>query len=159
MTPTVFKTLRKGTSLVVHLTSWTGHASPPEDATRIVPQLSRGAPCVRFPKSSLDPPRAVLPHRGLVRESRYRSDARSDARFTERLQLPQQSCCRSGSFLAATPIAGLSDEFDNAATTDRWERLSEVEGWNADQLNIYDIDATQAGRMVQQPHSTVWYQN
>lgn len=61
--------------------------------------------------------------------------------------------------LAATPIAGLSDEFDDAATTAQWQRINEVEGWNADQLNIYDINATQPGRMVQQPNTVVWYQN
>lgn len=61
--------------------------------------------------------------------------------------------------LAATPIAGLSDEFDDASTTDQWQRVYEVEGWNADQLNVYDIDATQPGRMVQQPNTAVWYQN
>ncbi len=61
--------------------------------------------------------------------------------------------------LAATPIAGLSDEFDDSSTTDQWQRVNDVEGWNADQLNVYDIDATQAGRMVQEPHTTGWYQN
>tara|TARA_R110002072_G_scaffold13481_2_gene56860 strand:- start:52570 stop:55641 length:3072 start_codon:yes stop_codon:yes gene_type:complete len=61
--------------------------------------------------------------------------------------------------LAATPIAGLSDEFDDASTTAQWQRINEVEGWNADQLNVYDIDATQPGRMVQQPNTAVWYQN
>ena len=61
--------------------------------------------------------------------------------------------------LAATPIAGLSDEFDDAATTAQWQRVNEVEGWNADQLNVYDINATQPDRMVQEPHTTSWYQN
>ena len=61
--------------------------------------------------------------------------------------------------LAATPIAGLGDEFDDSATTDQWQRVNEVEGWNADQLNVYDIDTTQTGRMVQQPHTTVWYRS
>jgi hypothetical protein len=65
----------------------------------------------------------------------------------------------SRQLLAATPIAGLSDEFDDAATTAQWQRVNDVEGWNADQLNVYDIDATQAGRMVQEPHTTGWYQN
>ncbi len=57
------------------------------------------------------------------------------------------------------PIANLSDEFADAASTQQWERLHEVEGWNADQLNVYDINTTQSGRMVQQPHTAVWYQN
>lgn len=61
--------------------------------------------------------------------------------------------------LAATPIAGLSDEFDDAASTEQWQRLNDVEGWNADQLNAYDINTTQSGRMVQEPHTTVWYQS
>jgi hypothetical protein len=61
--------------------------------------------------------------------------------------------------LAAAPIAGLSDEFDDASTVNQWERVNEVEGWNADQLNVFDVDSTQAGRMVQEPHTAVWFQN
>jgi len=61
--------------------------------------------------------------------------------------------------LTATPIAELSDEFDDGGSVAQWNRLNEVEGWNADQLNVYDINDTQAGRMVQQPHTAVWYQN
>jgi hypothetical protein len=72
---------------------------------------------------------------------------------------PATESLETRQLLAATPIAGLSDEFDDAATTDQWQRVNEVEGWNADQLNIYDIDATQPGRMVQQPNTVVWYQN
>lgn len=56
-------------------------------------------------------------------------------------------------------IAELSDEFDDAATSGDWQRINEVEGWNADQLEVYDIDATQAGRLVMQPYSVSWYQN
>lgn len=65
----------------------------------------------------------------------------------------------SRQLLDATPIPGLSDEFSDAATVSQWQRIHEVEGWNAEQLNIYDINTTQPGRMVQQPHTTVWYQN
>lgn len=61
--------------------------------------------------------------------------------------------------LAATPIAGLSDEFDDAASIANWQRVHEVEGWNADQLQQWDIDQTQAGRMVMIPETVVWYGN
>lgn len=97
--------------------------------------------CVRDSRSRLS-----IRH-GKQRRSRWGSATPS----TETLEVRQ--------LLAATPIAGLSDEFDSVATTDRWQRLNEIEGWNADQLNLYDIDTTQSGRMVQQPHTTVWYQN
>jgi len=57
------------------------------------------------------------------------------------------------------PLSVLNDEFENSATLSDWSRVNEVEGWNADQLAIWDIDATQPGRMVQQPHTTVWFED
>ncbi|MDA1014643.1 MAG: hypothetical protein O3A00_09360 [Planctomycetota bacterium] len=89
--------------------------------------------------------------RKLQRARRRAIRASSTPVSTETLEVRQ--------LLTATPIAGLSDEFDDAATTAQWQRVNEVEGWNADQLNVYDIDQTQPGRMVQEPHTAVWYQN
>ncbi|MCA9037367.1 MAG: hypothetical protein KDA91_19660, partial [Planctomycetaceae bacterium] len=60
---------------------------------------------------------------------------------------------------AANDLASLSDEFTDAGTTTHWQRINEVENWNADQLQIFDINQTQAGRMVMAPHTVVWYQN
>jgi hypothetical protein len=54
-------------------------------------------------------------------------------------------------------IAALSDEFDNPATLADWQRIHQVEGWNADQLAVYDIGATHPGRMTMVPHSSGWY--
>jgi hypothetical protein len=59
----------------------------------------------------------------------------------------------------ANSLAALSDEFNNAATTIEWLRLYQVEGWNADQLETWDIDATQPGRMVLMPHTSTWFQD
>lgn len=59
---------------------------------------------------------------------------------------------------AVNDLAALSDEFD-ADTTDDWLRINEFENWNADQLQTYDINQTQPGRMVMAPHSVVWYQD
>lgn len=56
-------------------------------------------------------------------------------------------------------LGHLSDEFDDAASQASWQRVNEVENWNADQLHTYDIDQTQAGRMVMAPHTVVWYEN
>ncbi|TWT38707.1 hypothetical protein [Blastopirellula retiformator] len=56
-------------------------------------------------------------------------------------------------------LAGLSDEFDDSGALTEWSRLNETENWNADQLNLWDIDQTQDGRMVMQPHTVVWYQD
>ena len=61
--------------------------------------------------------------------------------------------------MAADPIPGLSDEFSDASTISDWQRVHIVEGWNAEQLQTYDINATQAGRMVQVPYTVVWYQD
>ncbi|MHC4878247.1 MAG: hypothetical protein ACYTGL_17480, partial [Planctomycetota bacterium] len=56
-------------------------------------------------------------------------------------------------------IAPLSDEFDDPNSIAEWQRINEVEGWNADQLQQWNVDQTQPGRMVMQPHTVVWYEN
>ncbi|MCA9041295.1 MAG: hypothetical protein KDA65_13160, partial [Planctomycetaceae bacterium] len=56
-------------------------------------------------------------------------------------------------------LTPLNDEFDDASSISNWQRVNEVEHWNADQLQVWDIDQTQAGRMVLQPNTAVWYQN
>jgi hypothetical protein len=59
---------------------------------------------------------------------------------------------------ATNDLAGLSDEFA-ADTSADWSRVNEVENWNADQLDVYDIDQTQDGRLVMAPSSVVWYED
>ena len=99
-------------------------------------------------------------HAARVGSTSFRQLQRAKRRTTRQSTTPLATeTLEVRQLLTATPIAGLSDEFADAATTDQWQRLNEVEGWNADQLNIYDIDATQSGRMVQEPHTAVWYQN
>ncbi len=61
--------------------------------------------------------------------------------------------------LAVDPLGLLNDEFDNSANIADWSRLNEVEGWNADQLATWDVNNTQPGRMVLEPHTVVWYQD
>ena len=56
-------------------------------------------------------------------------------------------------------LTQMNDEFDDSTTLANWQRVNEVEHWNADQLQVWDIDQTQEGRMVMQPHTVVWYQN
>ena len=48
------------------------------------------------------------------------------------------------SALQAKPndLAPLSDEFVDAARITEWSRVHEVEQWNADQLEIYDVNDT-----------------
>ena len=60
---------------------------------------------------------------------------------------------------AVNDLAALSDEFTDAASTSQWQRVNEVENWNADQLQVYDIHQTQPGRMVMAPYTVVWYQD
>lgn len=56
-------------------------------------------------------------------------------------------------------IAELNDEFDDPTSLADWQRVNEVEGWNADQLQQYNVNQSQAGRLVMQPHTAVWYQD
>jgi hypothetical protein len=59
----------------------------------------------------------------------------------------------------SNPISRLSDEFVDASTLIDWSRIHAVEGWNADQMQVLDIDTTQTGRMVMVPHTSTWYQD
>ena len=54
-------------------------------------------------------------------------------------------------------LAVLSDEFENAATLSNWIRLNDTEGWNADKLEVHDVDTSAAGQMCIMPHTTSWY--
>src|SRR5258708_33435327 len=58
---------------------------------------------------------------------------------------------------AADDLSALSDEFNDAATLTRWQRVEVVEGWNADQLEKLDINATRAGRLFMMPYTSTWY--
>lgn len=59
--------------------------------------------------------------------------------------------------LAADDLTDLSDDFENADTLPNWQRIFQTEGWGGDQLETWDIDDTQPGKMVLAPHTTVWF--
>ena len=58
---------------------------------------------------------------------------------------------------SATDLQPLSDEFENAGTLGTWRRVHVEEQWNAEQLEVWDIDATTPGRMTMIPYTVVWY--
>ncbi|MCP5152671.1 MAG: hypothetical protein H6983_00805 [Ectothiorhodospiraceae bacterium] len=64
----------------------------------------------------------------------------------------------SGAALAVDDLAILSDEFDNPSTLTEWKRINVVEGWHADQLETWSIDAA-TGRMTMIPYTSTWYQD
>ena len=59
----------------------------------------------------------------------------------------------------ANDLALLSDEFDDAATLANWTRVNEEEGWMADDLEVFDINATTPGRMTMMPYTTSWFED
>ena len=92
-------------------------------------------------------------------QNQHRRNARRSQKTSESALVEQLE--NRALLSAQTPleIASLSDEFDDSASIDDWQRVNEVEGWNTEQLNIWDVDQTQNGRMVMQPHTVVWYEN
>lgn len=56
-------------------------------------------------------------------------------------------------------IAPLSDEFDDASRLSEWLRNDTVEGWNADKLEVWNIDTARAGHMRLVPYASSWYQD
>jgi hypothetical protein len=62
-----------------------------------------------------------------------------------------------GPLLCADDLAHLSDEFNEASSQANWLRLNDVEGWNADQLELWDVNTTRPGHMRLMPHTSAWY--
>lgn len=60
---------------------------------------------------------------------------------------------------AQEELAGLSDEFDDAASLAGWQRLQQVEGWPNDQVERLDIGQSVPGCLTLIPRTSVWYQD
>lgn len=59
----------------------------------------------------------------------------------------------------ADDLIPLSDEFDSASSLAGWQRVSFVEGWNADQLEVLDVDTLAPGALRLVPYTSTWYQD
>jgi Bacterial Ig domain/Dockerin type I domain len=93
----------------------------------------------------------------LANGSRRTKSARRSPRRPRRLVQIEQLEQRR--LLAVDSIAQLNDEFEDSASVSEWSRIGEVEGWNADKLDVFDVNNTQAGRMVLSPNTGGWYEN
>jgi hypothetical protein len=60
---------------------------------------------------------------------------------------------------AADDLCALNDEFEDPSTLSQWQRVHLVEQWNADQLEVWDIDMATPGRMTLVPWTVTWYEN
>ncbi|HEY2932108.1 MAG TPA: hypothetical protein VGK99_10210 [Acidobacteriota bacterium] len=66
-------------------------------------------------------------------------------------------CLGINTVYAADDLSSLSDEFKSVSTLALWQRIYSVEGWNADQLELLDINATRPGMMVMMPYTSTWF--
>lgn len=58
----------------------------------------------------------------------------------------------------ADDIQALGDEFGSNVTLPQWIQLNDTEGWNANQLELWDVNPSYApGHMVMAPYSSGWY--
>ena len=65
----------------------------------------------------------------------------------------------TGSTSADDALSSLSDEFGSSASLAEWSRIHQVEGWNADQLQVLDVNTTMPGALVMRPWTSTWYQD
>src|SRR5712691_6779730 len=63
----------------------------------------------------------------------------------------------ASSALASDDLTPLTDEFDDASTLAQWQRVYLVEQWNANQLELQDINTTRPGHMVMMPFTSTWF--
>ena len=54
-------------------------------------------------------------------------------------------------------LAPLGDEFEDISTLNQWHRLNDTEGWDANKLELLDIDNTVSGHMRIMPYTTSWF--
>lgn len=59
----------------------------------------------------------------------------------------------------ADDLAGLSDEFGDAATLASWRRVYREEGWPADQLERLDVNGMSPGWLTMMPYASTWYRD
>ena len=60
-------------------------------------------------------------------------------------------------WIGNAPIASFGDEFGNASSIGNWKRIYEEEGWGANQLQSWSVDADSSGEMLLTPHSSSWF--
>lgn len=54
----------------------------------------------------------------------------------------------------------LNDEFDNSATLQtNWLNINQTEGWNAEHLEVHDINLSSIGDLYMMPYTSSWYQD
>ncbi len=63
------------------------------------------------------------------------------------------------SFCLSAQIQLLNDEFDDASSLSDWLNINDTEQWNAEHLEIIDIDNSTNGRLHMMPYTGVWYQD
>lgn len=68
-------------------------------------------------------------------------------------------CLSMSAVFAQDDIAKFSDEFDNNATMTQWKSVAQVEGWNANQLEIFDINKVYPGQCAMMPYTSTWYRD
>src|SRR5437667_1848528 len=61
--------------------------------------------------------------------------------------------------VAADDLSFLSDEFGDSRTLVNFQRVYQVEGSGANQLQTFDINTSRPGSLVMIPFSSTWYQN
>jgi len=52
-----------------------------------------------------------------------------------------------------------NDEFDSAATLSNWSNITDVEGWNAEHLRMFNINTTSTDKLYMRPWTTSWFGN
>ncbi|MDX2176847.1 MAG: hypothetical protein SF028_10285 [Candidatus Sumerlaeia bacterium] len=60
---------------------------------------------------------------------------------------------------ASAQLSLLNDDFDDPSTLSDWQRVHTVEGWNADQLETWNIDTSRSGWMAMVPYTSTWFAN
>ncbi|GMV81715.1 MAG: hypothetical protein AMXMBFR7_28990 [Planctomycetota bacterium] len=74
-----------------------------------------------------------------------------------RLWIAPILCVCAWNTSAQDDLTPLSDEFDDPATWTNFQRVSDVEEWNGDQLEAWDIGETSPGRLMMMPYTNGWY--
>ncbi|MCA9121834.1 MAG: hypothetical protein H6822_11845 [Planctomycetaceae bacterium] len=56
-------------------------------------------------------------------------------------------------------LSALNDEFNDPATLEQWQLVSQVEGWGTQPFETFDIDQTNSDALTIAPHTSTWFQD
>ena len=72
---------------------------------------------------------------------------------------PMSVATKPASGKAVDELETLSDEFRDSSSLKNWKQVFETEGWGNNQLQRFEVNKSDTGKLVMVPHTSSWYRD